>query len=597
MPTSSAAPAALIGYGREATTIDDELTSKATATTSTVAAFQVIGPDYGGNVANPGPAVASYASKTRTTDEWVGRIGQAFHRADYGGLLGWLLAPLLPPGSGVVEVDDDAVLDAAGWPTEAQAADAGRTFADQVKPHLHDGRAGADDIEAWGAYLDRHRADPAFTAAFYERLGVDGALRLPMLVEDAYPMDDYGDPTWGLEAIRPFSEALATALTRLPDTFANDLADYPGSYGDGPDSYHHGLLFTAPNAAFPTTFLVRLADNAVSVPMWRNYRAGPLHITPFGPAVDPVANVLGALSRNQEAATRWLEEPFPDGDTNLQLLIARYANDLDGDGGRNAAAVLATALGHPDRERSANLFEQTMEAVNETGAIRNQFNVDVLADAAALHIDRLQHIAAYEDDRDYRRLITAHDFLERLLADSHAATKVYDAALGSVYDTVGRAKPGDTLGSEAWDVGSLLGLLLTADRNADIDSTKERIAHRQALLDGLGQITDLGLTFVPGGKWLPFAKAGEHKLLDHFKIDGELDKTLERADAFENGLRFQLSAVFAVRLAVDGKLPPPPADHRAFVEWVNNAHDVTTLVRTEAGQRMDEVERLLPDRG
>jgi hypothetical protein len=608
MPSSAAVPAALLSYAGAGGSLDEELRARASAASGAVAAFRSTAPDYGARTPDAAAPVVAYARTAAEVDAWVGRVGTAFRMADAGGWFGLLLALFRPAPTTAVTVEDRQ-LAGAGWPTSAEAAAAGTALADELRPHLS-GTASAGDLERWSPRIADHTDDEAFTAAFFQRLGVRATLRLPLLVERSYPLDDYGHPEWGLGVLAPFSEALATALRRLPPAFAHGLTDYRPGYGsEDPEAYHQSLLFVAGD--FPTAFLVRLADHTVSETMWLgNRRATPLHLTPFGPVVDPVANILGAVSRNQEASARWLDETFPTGPSNLDLLLQRYGNDLDGDGGRAAAEVLRQALTIADPARAARLFEATMRGVDDSG-IRNQLMRPVLVDATVRNLPLLADVAATEGGDAEARLRTTHDFLSRLLGADEDARRIYDAALREVYDTVGGARPGDGLGSESWRIGSLLGLLLTADANADIAGTKERIARRQALLDGIQQISDLGLTFVPGGKWMPFATAGRDRLLDSFRLGGELDQALERRDDFEAQLRFQLSAVFAVRLAAEGTLPLPPsvpavpfdrmspAQQGAFRDWVNSdrVRDAIGDIRTQAGQRMDEVERVLPDAG
>jgi hypothetical protein len=199
--------------------------------------------------------------------------------------------------------------------------------------------------------------------------------------------------------------------------------------------------------------------------------------------------------------------------------------------------------------------------------------------------------------------------LTTLLDDSAAAAKVYDAAVRYTYDRVGAADTSDTLGGEVWDAGSLFGLLLTADARAKVDDAKERIARREALLDAIGQITDLGLTLTKG-RWIPFAKTGRDALIDSFRNDNELDRAWGDVDAFEAELRHRLSIVLAIRMVQNGDLRPPPGGLRPFDRmtpqqrtdfnaWLNSDHvrDAITSLRTQAGERMDEVERLLPEPG
>jgi hypothetical protein len=627
MSTSSAAPAALLAYARAAQQLDRELRTDARRTEQRVQAFLDSGPDFGGRTANAAAGVVAHADRNAEADAWVGRVGERFLLADRGGgWLGGLLAVVagLADPTRVVTVDATA-LDAAGWPSHQQAQDAGRAFAADVIAGLDGDPDDLDaaTLEAWRDRLAVHQHDAAFTSAFFNALGPERTLRIPLAVELHYAGDEIGNPAWGLDVLRPFSIGLATAMEarhRLPARFAltdhvvDGILDHrPGYDPDEPQEHHQALLFSA--GTFPTGILLRLGENVVGPGLASTFRSGPFGFTPWGWGADPVAIGLAAIARNPDAAGRFLaadRSEYVDARSNLELLLTRYAHDLDGDGGRAAADLLRAALTDPDhRRRSQDLFDEAMRHVQALGEVRNGFHLEPLADAAAFHIRHLTELAANEaGGENHEQLTAARDLLRHVLADDASAARVYEAAFADLYDRVGAARPGDTLSSEAWDTGSLLGLLLRADALADVEATEDRIARRQALLDGIAQVTDLGLTFT-SGRWIPFATAGRDHLLDGFRLDGELDETLADVDAFENRLRAGITQLFVVRLAQQGELDVPAgvvlkprdemteAQRAAFDRWVDSpeVHDAVGSIRFEAGQRMDEVEDALDGDG
>ena len=616
--TSSAVPERLLAFPARTAELDGDLRRRGIRVERAVRRFLDGRPDFGAGVANPGVDVLRLVDDTQALSAWVGRVGQAFLAADLGSFAG--PAAIARAGHGVVTLDDGALV-SAGWPTLAEAATAGHVLAETIADALDDPDGGIDHatLERWRDELDRHARDAAFTAAFFNRLGAARTLAIPKVVEERWPTDDrWGRPEWGLAVLAPFSRALATAMagnslpasSRLDRDVIEAIVDHqPGYDPHEPAGHHHALLFSA--GTFPTAVLRRLGTRIVTPALERGQRLGPFGLSPWGPGADPVALLLDAMARNPEAATRFVDHPG-----NLDLLLERWT-ELDGDAGRAGAEVIGLALAGAagSRQRSQRLLDEAMRTVARLGTVRNPFAAEPLADAAAFHIDHLQRLAADEGagGQGHDDLVAARTFLSALFDASNGdgpASRISTAAAGQVYDTVNRLGTDDRLSSEAWDVGSLLGLVLSADARAAIDDTTERIARRQALLDGIRQVTDLALTF-SAGKWIPFAKAGRDHLLGHHTLDHELDEALADRDAFESALRFELSAVFAVRLAHNGALDVPAGVHlvplsemtapqeAAFRRWVDSApvRDAIGPVRIEAGQRMDEVEDALDGRG
>ena len=609
MATSSAVPSTLVAYATNAQQLNDDLRLAARTAREALAAFRSASPHDSAGSTDPADAAADYATRNDETDAWVGRVGMRFLLADGLGLLFGLHR------FGSVVTIDDTRLAGAGFPSRTDAANAGRTFAASIAPSLTgDDEIDRDALEAWRDEMALHAGDAAFAVAFYERLGADGAHRIALAIERNWPNDEYGRPTWGLDMLAPFSRALATAMDtrhalvgaddvrdddnvdmpanfRLDESFVDALLEVPYTYSqDEPDEHHLTLLFR--EGVFPADVLLRLAEQVATPRLTRGMRAGPVGFSPWAWEADPVATTFGAVSRNQDASLAYLETHDDEwyDESNLRMLLDRWA-EIDGDGGAAAAEVFRQALTHPDRARSAALFDATVGELVDIGEVRNYFAFTAFADGAAFHIDRLATTAATEGDLD--ALVETHRFLELLLVDSEAAAAIFDAALQETSDTFARAENGDALGSEVWRVGGLLGLVLSADTAADIDDAEARVARREALLNGIGQISDLALTLTRG-RWIPFVREGRDALLDQFRNTDEVNDALEDLAGVRDAYQREMSELIAVRLVHNGVLDPKPA-HVDMDDWVNSdeVRDAIGELRAQAGQRFDEVLALL----
>lgn len=600
MRTSSAVPGWLLRYGDQATQLDDHLARRARDASLALQAFAATAPDLGRPRHDPAADAVDHALRNREVDAWVGRVGEAFRRADLAAGGGWWCRIPAEP----LVVADAVIAASAGYATNDEAARAGASFAATVTAALDEyGDIDASTIERWRDTMRAHTNDPAYTAAFYERLGAHRALWLVKAVEDHYPHDELGRPRWGLAAIRPFSEALATAMStrhdphlrdrfRLTQRFVDTIVVPPRGWdGSEPEEHHLGLLFR--EGRFPTDVLLALGRNVVDRHLGSTFRAGPFGFNAWGPADDPVANVLGAIAKDEDASYAHLARTGV-----MRTFLERWANDLDGDLGRNASRVLERALTH---ERSDDLFRDAVAITAELGEVRNWFNHRALAAGTAAHIDDVTATAAALGGHGARKEV--HAFLTVLLsdADPKAAARVYDAAARHTYDLLGQAGANDTLGSELMEIGSLFGLVVAADEKAKVDDAEDRIARRDALLDAITQVTDLGLTFT-AGKWIPFAKTGRNALVDSFRHTDELTEAVTSAREFEDELVLRLHVAVAVRMVQTGKLPPPPGglptaigdgDLGALRTWVNtpDVRDVIVPAGADAGYYMLRVER------
>ena len=606
--TASAQPGALLAYASEVRTAGHRLRVVATAAASVVDRCYAASVDYHGPRRNPAADASDLAVRSDEADAWVGRVGVRFLLADGGALFCALTG-------GVVTIDDDDLV-AAGWPSRADAAAAGRDLATEVGARLDDLLDDDDDdddiaeeFSRWVEALRPHQADAAFTAAFFGSLGAERTHQLAYILEHRWPRAHMRDPEWGLVLLAPFSEALATAMDtrrvlaargevreptnlhmpdryRLDESFVDGLLDLPSPYAyNEPEERHVALLFAA--GVFPRDVLLRLAADVVTPRLAYGTDGSPFGITPWAYHADPVAIVFGALARNPDASLDYVEGDggWPDADA-LRLMLERWS-ELDGDAGRSAALVLQNALTHDDRGRAAALFDRAVHTLTSVGEVRNPFAYEALAHAVDNHIERVGTVAATEGRRE--SLVELHTFLRLLLADDNAAATIFDSTVAHAAHTFEGAGVDDPLGSEVWEVGAVFGLVLSADAAADIDEAEQRIARRQALLDGVRQITDLGLT-VTRGRWIPFVRAGRDAMLDRFRTTDDLDEALSDIATVRDEYRLRMSELIAARLVHDGALDPKPAA-MSIDAWMasEEVRDAITALRTQVGQSFDEV--------
>ena len=597
MPTSSADPAALRRYGSSTADVDADISAAGRRVTTTVDAFLATCPEFGSGIPPLGGEVTRHARVGQEVARWVGQVATAFVRADDGAI----------GGGKVVTVDDSLLAPFIGFPTREAAKAAGERMADEVADAIDDGKASVEDLQRWAAAMDRHRRDPAFTTSFFERLGVENTLNLPVLVERAYPREHYGRPQWGLDLLRPFSKGLATALHttdrrgrhrdlpdeyRLDQRFADDLAEWNNPYDyDRPGDHHLGLLLAAAappalqgsGSRFPTEFLVKTANAQVLPHLWRETQGGPFSITPWGPGADTVVNVLTAVGRNKDASLQFLQgrNEYLKKST-LELMLRRWP-DLDDDGGRAASKVIDNAFRHHDDVASRKLFQETVRITAGLDEVRNQWLLPVVAGAADRRIDMLS--AAAREDTPRQQRLEAHDFLKTMFADPDALKTVTGGALRYMSEVI-NGPAGKSLGHEATEIGGLLGLLAVTENHAKIDDANDRIEARNALINGLNQIVDLGLT-ASKGKAIPYVGMAADKIFEMARSTKELDHALEDNAAFREALRLRLSEALAARAARFGEIEPSNGE----AGWIDSepVRDVIAYDRMVGGQRFDEV--------
>ena len=106
MSTSAAVPATLEAYSRRASELDHQLAEAAGRLRMALDAFRHSRPE-GGSKLPPDldGRVSSLARHSAELDAWVGKVGQAFERADRGPRMG-PFRPGTEPGARVVRVDD-----------------------------------------------------------------------------------------------------------------------------------------------------------------------------------------------------------------------------------------------------------------------------------------------------------------------------------------------------------------------------------------------------------------------------------------------------------------------------------------------------------
>jgi hypothetical protein len=593
MPISSADPATLRTYASRTQEVDADITAAGRKVTTTVDAFLATGPEFGAGIPPLGEAVTRHARVGQEVASWVRQVGAAFLRADGGTLDGR-----------VITVDDSQLAPHIGFPTREAAEAAGRRMADEVREAIEHGEASVEDLRRWSEAMDRHRRDPVFTTSFFERLGVENTLNIPVLVERAYPREHYGRPQWGLDLLRPFSRGLATALNttyrrgahrdlpdeyRLDQRFADDLAEWNNPYDyDRPGDHHLGLLLGA-GGRFPTDFLVKAANAQVLPHLWRETEGGPFGITPWGPGADTVVNVLNALGRNSDASLAFVRQRNEYlNKSTLELMLRRWS-DLDDDGGRAAARVIDKALRHPDEAASRDVFREAVRVTSDLDEVRNFWLAPVLADAASRRMDMVA--AAGRESTPRQEMQDMHDFLKVLMADEEGSKEVVAGALRYAAEVLNRPA-GDSLAWEAVELGGLLGLIASADNHVRVDDAKQRIANRDALINGLSMAVDIGLT-ASKGKAIPFVGMGADKIFEMARSTEELDEALADNAVFRDRLRLGLSEALAARGVRLGEIEPGSGDGA----WLDSepVRDAIGLERMMGGQRFDEVYGTLAD--
>lgn len=375
----SAKPSELLTYAQNALDIDSELWGQGERLRWALERFRSSHPDgkYISSIAPLDKNVQELAVHARKTDDWVGRVAEAFRDLGTGGLLA-----------------DYSVQTVRGTQLEKQIPkEEQHLLNDLQKAHLADGEDDAarfrkavleHDVGALAALRAKLAAnvnDKYYTAGFFKALGPHETLGAALDLKD--------DPA----AQKVFAEALGTA-TRSPawdPSFNRNLVrgddSFPGHY-----DRIEALRALLGHGVYSADFLTQTLDGTIMPSSPSSY--GPTS----GRTLTPIA--LEALARNPEAAAKYLGGQF-DGHPRLRFLGLTSA--IDGHGKALGDAIAAGGAA-PDRDNGPKLA--MLRAVGELDW-RDEDSLPVDARAGvAIAVSRSAGVLAWkasDDDSDRRR--------------------------------------------------------------------------------------------------------------------------------------------------------------------------------------------------
>lgn len=586
MGTSSANPFKLSTYATDGLALVDTLEDRAGEVSDALATLRASSSPHLPALGAADTTLTDLVGDWKHLDEFAGDVAGGFFRANQHLLE--VPLPHDPIDTMVLTLGDEALMHVGrlGYADRDIAVAEADRLARDLQRALDGDTPSADEMLALAARAERGQHDPAFAVTLAESLGVDGMVRVPALVEAAWPDGRYGrNPGWGQEVLLPFATLLGTAMdtrattprTERHDSSNDDLAEddrlseawvdeftsfwQPDDFTQ-PNNLHHSLLVV--HADLPTDVLVDVADRQLDYLLAHDARPTPyMNGVPWGPEHSTAElNVLAALGANRDASLEWLHQTSPGDGTfgypgrtasNMEMLLRYHPHTDDPFLGDRLATVVDNGLQHGD-DRSGDLFEVAVDTVGHQDAVHFDSLVPVLGEGARVHIDLL---AARTDevlpstpgrtDQDAQQpLHDAHDFLKVLMTDDAAADAVYLGGLEFVQHKV-TGDTGDGFGGESRDIGALMGLITEADENADVEITEQRIAARERFVKGTILVKDVvGLS--PAGLPARAAAVGFYHL-NNLDVIGDpgLDVNDDYAD-IENvraGIRAELSAATA----------------------------------------------------
>ena len=257
---------------------------------------------------NAGNDLVGYSVRNSATDQWVGRVGQAFADAGTTGIMGRMLTPEDRQAiiAGTVVSSQEAIALLAGRDPTVQGQDQAQAavLAAEVLDAQH---VGGTRLElALLGRLNAHEHDPTYTAAFFRELGAENTLGL---VRDLHGA--------GGDLLRVYDTALATATNSPGWDLAFNSQIWPSvAMGDVPvvTAAQKALLAYG---SYSQDFLTRAGDYIFFGPL--------LSGRPFVDA-GAVQQVLDAFARNGSAATAYLLSSLPAMDrSRLVMLLAGEA--------------------------------------------------------------------------------------------------------------------------------------------------------------------------------------------------------------------------------------------------------------------------------
>jgi hypothetical protein len=591
MATSSANPFKLGRYSSDGLALVATLQAQADAVAGKLASLRASGSPYVPALGEPDATLSDLVGDWHHVDEFVGDVANAFFHANQN--LGERPLSQEQLDAMVLSMGDESILRLGhvGYADRDAAIATANQLTQDIRAAMEDGIS-TDELNELAGRATRGRFDPAFAVTFVEGMGVDGMVRIPALVEAAWPGGEYGDnPGWGQERLLPFATILTTAMDtraatpqidrhdpdneslaagdRLNEDWVREFTNFwqPDDF-DQPNNLHYSLLVRI--AALPSDVLVDVANRQLDYLLAHDATpTGYMNGIPWGIS-DSTAevNILDALGANQDASLDWLGMKNPgDGTiyypgrtaTNMEMLLRYGPNTIDPVLGDALATVVDNGLQHWQGTESDALFEIVVDTVGDQDAVHFDQLLPTLGEGARTHMDQLADrthevmpSSVGDVDRNAQQgLYNAHDFLKVLMDNDDAANSVYRGSLEFVQDTL-NSDTGDGFGGESRQIGGLMGLVTEADENARVEATESRIAARQSFLDGVGLVKDVvGLVPVAGQTASSAISIGSFALdqaIDNFGmsgLEGAVDQDYANMANVRDGIRAELTSATA----------------------------------------------------
>jgi hypothetical protein len=591
MATSSANPFKLGRYSSDGLALVATLKAQADTVAGALAGLRGSGSPYLPALGEPDATLTDLVGDWHHLDEFAGDVANAFFQANRN--LGERPLSQQQLDAMVLSMGDESILRLGhvGYADRDAAIAAATQLTQDIRAAMDDGIS-TEELDGLADRAKRGQFDPAFAVTFVEGMGVDGMIRVPALIEAAWPGGEHGDnPGWGQDRLLAFATILTTAMDtraatpqidrhdpdneeladgdRLGDEWVRQFTDFwqPDEF-DQPNNLHYSLLVRS--AALPSDVLVGVANRQLDYLLAHDATpTGYMNGIPWG-IEDSVAevNILDALGANHDASLDWLGMKNPgDGTiyypgrtaTNMEMLLRYSPNTIDPDLGDALATVVDNGLQHWDSDRSDALFEIVVDTVADGDGVHFDQLLPTLGEGARTHIDQLADrthevmpsTVGDVDQNAQQGLYNAHDFLKVLMADDDAANSVYRGSLEFVQAALS-SDTGDGFGGESRQIGGLMGLVTEADENARVETTEARIAARQSFLDGVGLVKDVvGLVPVAGQTASSAINIGGFALdqaIDNFGmsgLEGAVDQDYANMANVRDGIRAELTSATA----------------------------------------------------
>ncbi|HEY6416585.1 MAG TPA: hypothetical protein VIX41_10120, partial [Acidimicrobiales bacterium] len=280
MATSSANPFKLGRYSSDGLALVATLKAQAAAVAGALAGLRGSGSPYLPALGDPDATLTDLVGDWHHLDEFAGDVANAFFQANQS--LGERRLSQGQLDAMVLTMADASILSLGhvGYADRDAAIAAANQLTQDIRAAMEDGIS-ADELDGLADRATRGQFDPAFAVTVVEAMGVDGMVRIPALIEAAWPGGEYGDnPGWGQDRLLPFAAILTTAMDtraatpqidrgdpdnqdladgdRLNEDWVRDFTDFwqPDEF-DQPNNLHYSLLVKS--AALPSDVLVTVA--------------------------------------------------------------------------------------------------------------------------------------------------------------------------------------------------------------------------------------------------------------------------------------------------------------------------------------------------